>query len=98
MKTDFRNISQAYLPFYKATYSGVNLARKALNVEQLVTESFLRSSVRVDHEKHKKKVLKNLTSENPFSTISKMTDMSLKLKFFDHKIMIVFHKSLGHWI
>ena len=34
-------------------------------MEQLVTESFLRSSVRVDHEKHKKKSSKKFDLGKP---------------------------------
>ena len=70
---------------YFGVYSGVNLVKKHINVEQIVTESFVRSFVRIDHEKPTKKVLKNLTSENPFSPKSKMADMSEKQRFFDQK-------------
>ncbi len=41
------------------SYSGVNLVKKHINVEQIVTESFLSSSVRVAHEKPTKKSSKN---------------------------------------
>ena len=50
--------------------SGVNLVKKHINVEQIVTESFLRSSVRVDHEKPTKKSSKKFDLRKPvFSQI-----------------------------
>ena len=59
-------------------------------MEQIATEGFFPSIVRVDHEKPTKKVLKISSSENPFSAESKMADMSQKRRSIDQKIMIFF--------
>ena len=48
-----------------STISGVNLVKKHINVEQIVTESFLRSSVRVDYEKPTKKSSKKFDLRKP---------------------------------
>ena len=67
-------------------------------MEQIVTESFLRSSVRVDHEKPTKKSSKNFGLGKPvFGQIQNGRHVS-KIRIFQPKNHTYFLKILGHRI